>query len=330
MRWASLALVILLVGCLDAPAPGDDAATFEAAPVWEIGDWWTYEYVKTGRSGLTDTFTIVVAAETATHYLVGMPDEHFSDLALIYHTPPIGEVRKSDLMWDPHDTPLEWLRFPITEGDEWTTNWWGTPDIPIWVDSVTDEHAVVGLFARDAPMKYVYDLEAQNMARWPSETDEEAEAAFQDLRLRDWGHGYQGDVRVPEGQDLVLYHGVSLGANVVPGSMTPGLGGTPYTAPTEIITVPEGYDAMTSAILLGPTLLPNGDWTPAAAGMRVTAPDGTVFEDRITPGDDHTILLWHHGDPAGDWSYVADTPGGYAILEAIAYREVVYSLGASA
>jgi hypothetical protein len=152
--WATLALsCLLLAGCSGgspggpaAPSPstsaagglhgGHDASEHLLAPVWALGDSWTMESPQGG------TFAHVVSKDAGDDWIV---DTDNADTAFYDAQGDIsflGKVRKSDLAGSQGDTRVEFLRFPLQAGLNWTTTWDGEP-MAIHVLAVQDGKATL-------------------------------------------------------------------------------------------------------------------------------------------------------------------------------------------
>lgn len=94
------------------PGPG-------AAPVWAVGDWWTYtvEYPNAGES---NQLTIVVYNEDAGNWYLSGHDRKGNELAEFSHYPPLGAWTKSGFEPTIHGFKIPLFKFPLTDGKTWT------------------------------------------------------------------------------------------------------------------------------------------------------------------------------------------------------------------
>lgn len=138
---AGALLALLLAGCAgggeggDAGGEGDgdgptgsgvrhgahDASSHLLAPEWRLGDWWALESPEGGP------FTHAVSTDAGDHWLVDTdsPDTAFFDA--LDDISFLGPVRKSDLAGSQGELRVEFLRFPLQAGANWTTEWDGGP-----------------------------------------------------------------------------------------------------------------------------------------------------------------------------------------------------------
>jgi hypothetical protein len=170
--WAALALTCLLLsGCSGGPkgggsasqtstaggAHGDhDAAAHLLAPEWKLGDSWTMESPQGG------TFTHAVSKDAGDDWVV---DTDNADTAFFDAQGDIsflGKVRKSDLAGSQGDKRVEFLRFPLAAGLNWTTTWDGNPTM-VHVADVKDGKASLMAMRADGTKyaEYTYSDQAR-------------------------------------------------------------------------------------------------------------------------------------------------------------------------
>jgi hypothetical protein len=135
--WAALALTCLLLsGCSGGPKGGGsasetstaggahgghDAAEHLLAPEWRLGDSWTMDSPQGG------TFTHAVSKDAGDDWVVDTDDADNAFFDARGDISFLGKVRKSDLAGSQGDQRVEFLRFPLTAGLNWTTTWDGNP-----------------------------------------------------------------------------------------------------------------------------------------------------------------------------------------------------------
>lgn len=88
-----------------------------AAPLWSVGDWWTWE-ISSERFGAYEV-TTVVAAHDDSGYAVGVTDLAAGLRSVWFHVPPMGIVDPQNLAWEMHDTPAVLLDLPLADGKTW-------------------------------------------------------------------------------------------------------------------------------------------------------------------------------------------------------------------
>lgn len=143
MRVAPFLLAVLvLAGCSGAPqegGEGDQAATPSAtvapdggpangtangaAPRWQVGQSWTWRVQSAAMAGALEAKTAVLGFD-GTAYRVGAPDP--DDLMALYpfHLLGLGPVDAATLAWQTHGTPVQLVRFPLTDGDRFNADFW--------------------------------------------------------------------------------------------------------------------------------------------------------------------------------------------------------------
>ena len=297
---------------LEPPAAGE--RTLAEAPRWRLGEWWRYR-VHDFLTGNEFEVTRVVAGTMGADYLVGFPVESFSNDALVLHLPGVGDVAQADLSFEVHDARFHPFRFPLVAGDSWETQWEGRNGTML-VESAADGQAVLSGAGNGWGMNVTYDAQTGELVRLHA-------PAYVELELAEHGYGYRGDVRVPHAHDLVFFNGR------VAGTLGPNLDPQTDAPVSEEVEVPQGYDRLAFALILGNILLGNApDGTPLpAAGVyreRATAPDGAVFELVALPNDPTLKISFHgHDAPAGTWQLEHAAAGpGLAFIEGIGYHSI--------
>ncbi len=293
------------------------AAGLGTAPVWETGQWWTYE-VHDRSKDEPITVTRVVVGERDGTYLVGMPADDWIDDLLVLHLPGFTEVSTTDLSFEVHDAIFKPLDFPLTDGATWKTGFHqaitdGGLEATATVTSPTT--ADVELLGPGGHLQLTYDAEVGTITAFEMENYPTGEGLT--FEVVDHGVGYAGDVLLAYQQDVVL-----LQTHVATVVDAMALGPAP---PIRTATVDGPYDRITLATLVG-DLPVGGPETPAQKGVygvRVDAPDGQTVEHLTMPTDGpglHARYL-HLDHPNGDWTVQHLGAGaGITLVEGIAYQ----------
>lgn len=333
MRKLAIALAILLAGCADPSQPLEPAApqyqddniavdipvlqsdppaagerTLEAAPEWRLGEWWRIKFTNL-FAGREYEFTRVVAGSQGSDYLVGFPSDGFVDDILAAHVPGFGDVAKADLSFETHDARFALLSFPLLDGTSWEVDFQNGAKGQAFA-TVTD-----GLAHIEAPLPgynitAVYDSELGELQSFTI-------AGYITYEVIDHGYNHEGVVRVPHAHDLVFRHGRQSGVQP--------FGANAFTPdpqlPTETVEVDGTYDRLAFLIVLG------GGPSQAGSGYyaeRATAPDGTVYEVSLAPGEGAVrVASFSHEDPQGTWrlEHTAGGPG-IVLFEGIAFHSI--------
>lgn len=157
MRRAALlaAFVVLLAGCSDgggdAPGgdgdasstatgtsggmqPGNGTEVVAAPPLWATGTSWRWT-LRSGALAQEQTVTTTVIAADGGQYDVGV--NAFAAAAGVYpfHLVPIGPVDAATLAWQAHGSPVNFIRFPLRDGDTFTTDLWSAPGAIVVVEA---------------------------------------------------------------------------------------------------------------------------------------------------------------------------------------------------
>jgi hypothetical protein len=306
------------------PLPGE--RTLATAPQLRLGEWWQIK--------LVDHFTFteynlmrVVAGTEHGNYLIGFPIDEFSNDALVLHTPGYGDILP-DLSYGAHDVPFVPVQFPIVPGATWRTAWEAEGNT---MDMLVEEAAAGKARIIGTPVGGGYATTIEYDAEI-GEVRKLVMQGYAEYEVIDHGYGYTGDVRVPHAHDLVFLNGRVAALH----DASKPLGSPTPAAPTETITVGEGYDRISFAILMFdvPALLAKNAGAPSVApagayAVRLTAPDGTLYEDSFTAADSGWIkgTFFGHEGPSGDWQLVAAAGGaGAAFVEGIGYHSIDIAL----
>ncbi len=305
------------------PAPGERG--FDV-PTWRLGEWWKYR-MTSHFDGQTYDFLRVVAGTEHGNYLVGFPVDQFVNDVMVLHVPGYGDIKRDDLSYDAHDVPYTPLNFPLEEGKTWTTHYESTTNpLTFVVEEVDEENGTAFMTASggQGSGQFIYDAELGEISSWIS-------PGYAAYEIVDHGYNYSGVVRVPHDHDLIFFHGrlagvVDLNSSAVPPN--PML-------PTQTISIAEGYDRASFALIIFDGIASNGqDANGVGPGnlamargyysLKATAPDGTVYETTMMPGDAPvSITTFGHDGPSGDWQLEVVAAGeGAALLEGIGYHSI--------
>lgn len=193
------AAAILLAGCSDGGgqgpvAPGDPGnaehggAAPLPAPAWQVGHWW-----RLTSEGAGD-FTHVVSADAGDDWSVDTDSATVAFFDARSDISFLGPVRKADLAGSQGSTRVEFFRFPLTLGANWTTTWDGEP-IAIEVVALDEDGAELqGLRANGTRhVAYTYDARAGYFGRYAFYGPDGETVGFE-ARLADHGQGFAGDL----------------------------------------------------------------------------------------------------------------------------------------
>lgn len=138
----ALVVVVVLAGCSDAPKdngpatsatgssgpngtePGEAAAqNGSVPPTWQVGQSWRWRIESTRLADAIETNLVVLTAGGAT-YDIGTTNLTTADDAYPFHLLGLGAVDATTLAWEAHGAPVQFLRFPLTDGERFTTDFW--------------------------------------------------------------------------------------------------------------------------------------------------------------------------------------------------------------
>lgn len=294
---------------LGESAKPDENATLAAMPRLVEGEWWKIEMMSP-IDGRTASYVRVMAEDTGSSYVFGMPHEGWYKEAVIYHVPFFGDV-EYDLSGHAHDIPFQPLKFPLTDESTWKTKFEGGPDLTATVKTNQAEQTAVVTFKApngDTAVELTYDAKVHEIVDFKQSTIE--------YKVVDHGYGFQGWVTVPRGEDLVFLHG-RIGAPVVGISPFP----SPST-PTDTVEINGGFNRVTFIVVAGGGSAFLGlPADPGAFKETVNAPDGTKYElQQVGPG--MKIEFYENSKPDGKWTMEHIAAGaGVAFVEGIAYHQ---------
>lgn len=341
-----LVVAVALAGCLAAPEPVDPSAliddafaglprlgsssdlpllrasaTLDAPPAWALGEWWTYR-IESLLAGTTHEATRVVAGEVGASYLVGMPADKYEEILFIFHFPGLGAVNKTNLGFDAHDLFLQHLQFPLAEGATWTTQWYNGDPMEAVVTKVEGSRADVSLAHPVRAINLTYDAAVGDIVAFDV-------AGYLRYEVVDHGFGYQGEVRIPYEEDLVVCHGRANGVSVIDACAAGDLPG----GPADTVVIGGDYDRLSFALILrggaAPAPLPAPLPTQGLFALEVTAPDGKQYAAAKSPQEPGVVLdVYGHDDPLGAWEMRAFAGGvGSVLFEGAAYKVLDVTLG---
>lgn len=288
---------------LGTAAPPDANATLLEAPKLREGEWWKI-HMTSPLTGDDVTFIRVVAKVEGDQYVVGMPHEGWYKEAVIYHTPAFGDIG-ADLSYRAHNIPFLPVKFPLTDGATWTTQFERPPDLTatVKVDSPTEATVVFTDPDGNAAVTLVYDATIHEVREFTHST-----VVYE---VVEHGYGFEGWITVPRGEHLFFEHG-RLGAPVLGFDLQPA-------GPVESVEVSGGYNRMSFILAVGNAL---GVEQGGAYRETVTAPDGTQYTLESIPGAPLVFEFFEHANPDGVWQleHLAAGPG-IAFVEGIAYHQ---------
>lgn len=307
-------------GVEDGPRLGTDSplpvgptgpAGLQDPPTWSVGEWWDVEVSFTGYGGEAE-LTRVVAGTDGGSYLVGMDADSFNDRALVLHFPGFGRVNRSTLGFDAHDRPMHLLKFPLTEGQEWTTQWYSGDPLPAEVTGVEGEKATVVLDNGNTHIELTYDATIHAISEMTID-------GYLSYEVVDHGYAHPGTVQVPYEHDLVFCHGRLAGVHAIEPcslSLTPN-----PKPPMETVTLDGAYDRASFGLLMA-DLQDTGLVGTGYYQVQATAPDGETFSAEKLPTDPGVKLVTGgHAPAAGEWEIQTYAGGaGYALFEGVAYQ----------
>lgn len=152
----ALAVLVVLAGCSDAPkgdgttretfstAPGTsaplpaDALDGSAPPNWQVGQSWTWRIESSRLTNAQETRLVVLSANGITYH-VGATDFADAVLAYPFHLLGLGDIDATTLAWQAHGSKVQFLRFPLIDGDRFTNDFWSAPgaDVELRAMNVT-------------------------------------------------------------------------------------------------------------------------------------------------------------------------------------------------
>lgn len=150
---------MVVAGCLgegDAPPAGPDAddlgagdsagdpqasgngsavAPVAAPPAWTVGQSWSWRLTSGALEAPVDATTVVLAADGTT-YDVGVPDVAQGAGVLPFHLVGLGPLSAACLCWQAHGLPVELVRFPLSDGQRFTADFWSAPGAEVAITAM--------------------------------------------------------------------------------------------------------------------------------------------------------------------------------------------------
>lgn len=140
-----------------------DAATSILAPDWQVGDAWTLSSPQQDSG----PFTHAVSGEAGDDWIVDTDSRDTAYFDARFDVSFLGKVRKSDLAGSQGSTRVEFLRFPLSQGLNWTTMWDGER-MTVQATQVTEGKATLQARRADGTLyaEYVYDSKPAYFTRF--------------------------------------------------------------------------------------------------------------------------------------------------------------------
>jgi hypothetical protein len=182
---AGLVAAMAMAGCAGEDPDADLAGTTTtgpppppgtaAPPTWRVGDWWNYTFTAGSGGGAT----VVVSGETSADYVMDTDSQSTAFFNAREDISYLGPVRKADLAGSQGTQRVEFLRWPLRAGENWTTTWDGE-ERRIEVTRVAPD-GVTDLASRRLDGRlhatYTFDPAARWMRSWTFH-DDAGEPAF--------------------------------------------------------------------------------------------------------------------------------------------------------
>jgi hypothetical protein len=298
------------VATLGEAAAPDEAATLDAPPRLQVGEWWRIR-TESPYGAANAEYVRVVGEVTDEGYVFGMPHEGWYKEGVIFHVPFFGDVG-FDLSGQAHDVPLELLKFPLVDGATWKTVYMGPPELTATVDA--DEAAKTARVTFTDPdgnvaIELTYDAKLHEIVEYWH--------PMLSYEVLEHGYGFEGWVTVPRGMQTPI-----LSGRIGPLDAS----GMPNPSTTDVVEVAGGYNRMSLLLwrgdigLLAPAV---PDVGPGVYGIQATDPAGNVYELGPGPMTGGTDLgIFESSDVDGAWSidYTALGAGG-AFVMGISYHQ---------
>lgn len=287
--------------------PADWTPRLDQSPEWVQGEWWTFD-LQSHLDGSSFSNTRVVAGKEGADYLVGMPLEDFSDGVMIMHIPGFGLVNSDSLGFEAHDVMFDMMSFPLEESKTWTSSFEAPgQQITFLVEEIKDNQAHMSISGALGGGSAIYDAELGAVTYFEL-------LNYAKYEITGHGFGYEGTVRVPHSHDLIFFHGrLAQVADLTLG---------PAPLPLETITIPEGYDRVSFALIFQDIVAGATGVGSGLFQVDATAPNGETYTAQKLPTDGapFKVEMFANDEPAGDWNlqYIAAGAGG-SFIEGIGY-----------
>lgn len=345
LRAFALILVMLTAGCIDTPAPEEEAEeaenefayqddrfeiqstnatnrawvpTLAEPPELVVGEYWKVR-MDFGLTGGSREAYVVVAGQERNHWLIGMPTHDFDNRIMVFHLPGMGQVTKDTLGFEAHDVWFEPVQFPLEVGNTWVTGFMQENNAEAEVVAVDGLTATIHM---TNDVEVVYDAEIRGVRKMDFPGYGSYEVLEHGFDWHEVEPGMEGLVTVPHMSDLILCHGrIAVAVEVT----NCGLGQADQ--PTETVEIDSNYDRVSFGLILSaapPVAGPPGvPFAPTYYEVTATAPDGAEYTASLTAVDEATTVLepYKHDAPGGAWTIEAIAGGpGAAFAEGIGYH----------
>lgn len=107
-------------------APAGPRLGVESPPTWTVGQSWTWRLTGSSLGEAAEGTSVVVAVGGGT-YDIGAGDVAGGAALYPFHVIGFGAIDPACLCWEAHGSPVEMLRFPLADGDRFTTDFWSAP-----------------------------------------------------------------------------------------------------------------------------------------------------------------------------------------------------------
>lgn len=169
------------------PGSGASATQLQAPAPLRVGDWWNYTV------GVGGSWSYIVTAAGSSDYTMETDTPSLAFFNARSDVSTLGAIRVSDLAGSQGETRVEFLRWPLTEGKNWTTTWDGeTITVRVHLASPTVAQ-LTGYTANGTKyVTYTYD----RAVKWFTEIDfkdDDGESAF-GIQLARHGGNFTGSV----------------------------------------------------------------------------------------------------------------------------------------
>lgn len=101
----------------------DPANATVAAPVWSVGDAWSFATQQADGAG--EPVTLAVTASNGQSYTLLPTGEDMAVYDALFDVSYVGPIRATDLAGAQDGTPVRFFDFPLKDGKSWSTTWDG-------------------------------------------------------------------------------------------------------------------------------------------------------------------------------------------------------------
>lgn len=304
-------LLLLLAGCTgETPVPtgpvdaeGKPVAPPASipAPVWKVGQSWTYDWFM-GGSQAPLPIESVVAEATPAGYLLATPSLTIAAIHGAFTLPTLGQFSASDLTATADGGSWPWYKFPLTENLTWQSTLSSkdgmggvyTQSWTLRATNVTADRADIQARVGEAVVaKYDFD----NATGWFTEAFFYSEEGVQQfhVKLKNTGEGYTGSLLDATGDFLFQ---ADFGATPGTFSGEPAARFAPAADHTHLLAFPYAYAA------------------GGASSSSLVAPNGTAYPLHTDPaqaaGGQAIGAFLVVPSLAGDWNFATVGAGAFA------------------